>query len=101
MEAIMSICDVKIAISNVLLATDFSEESAQAAECAQRLAENYNAHVHVVNVMDLFPFSLRKDDEEAAARVEQIKATANERMNKFVRSYRLQGKKFDTAFISG
>jgi len=101
MEAIMSICDVKIAISNVLLATDFSEESAQAAECAQSLAENYNAHVHVVNVMDLFPFSLRNDDEEATARVEQIKATANQRMKEFVCSYRLQGEKFDTAFISG
>lgn len=96
----MSICDVKTAISNVLLATDFSKESAQAAECAQSLAENYNAHVHVVNVMDLFPFSLRNDDE-ATARREQIKATAEERMKEFVGSYRLQGKKFDTAVLSG
>src|SRR6476660_9751229 len=100
MEAAMSSCDVKTAISNVVLATDFSEESAQAAECAQSLAENYNAHVHVVNVMDLFPFSLRNDDE-ATARREQIRATAEERMKEFVCSYRLQGKKFDTTFLSG
>lgn len=96
----MSSCDVKTAISNVVLATDFSEESAQAAECAQGLAANYNAHVHVVNVMDLFPFSLRNDNE-ATARREQIKATAEERMKEFVCSYRLQGKQFDTAFLSG
>lgn len=96
----MSSCDVKTAISNVVLATDFSEESAQAAECAQSLAENYNAHVHVVNVMDIFPFPLRNDDE-TAARMEQIKATAEERMNEFVCSYRLQGKKFATAFLTG
>lgn len=96
----MSNCDVKTAISNVVLATDFSEESAQAAECARSLAENYNARVHVVNVMDLFPFSLR-NDAEATARMEQIKATAEERMKEFVCSYRLQGKKFDRALLSG
>ena len=100
MEAIMSNCDTKIAISNVVLATDFGEESAQAAEYARNLAENYNAHVHVVNVMDFFPYSLHKDDE-AAAQIEQIKATAEKRMKEFVGSYWLQGKKFKTAFLSG
>lgn len=96
----MSSCDVKIAISNVVFATDFSEESAQAAECARSLAENYNARIHVVNVMDLFPFSLRNDDE-AVARIEQIKLTTEERMKEFVCSYQLRGKKFDTAFLAG
>jgi nucleotide-binding universal stress UspA family protein len=99
-EAIMTSCAVKIAISNLLLATDFSEESAQAVACAQSLAENYNARVHVVNVMDLFPFSLR-DDEEAAVRIQQIKMAAEERMKEFVCAHRLRGKKFETAFLSG
>lgn len=96
----MNSSQVKIAISNVLLATDFSQESAQAVECAQKLAENYNARIHVVHVMDLFPFSLR-DDDEAAARIAQIKMTAEERMQEFVHSHRAQGKKFDSALLSG
>ncbi|HET9840005.1 MAG TPA: universal stress protein [Candidatus Angelobacter sp.] len=96
----MKSCDAKIAISNVLLATDFSRESAQAVACARSLAENYNARVHVVNVMDLFPFSLR-DDDEATARMEQIKATAEERMKEFTRAHHLHGKEFDSALLSG
>jgi nucleotide-binding universal stress UspA family protein len=99
-EAIMNTCEAKIAISNVLLATDFSTESAQAAACARSLAENYNARVHVVNVMDLFPFSVRHDDE-ATARIEQIRATAEEQMREFARSHYLQGEKFDRALLSG
>jgi nucleotide-binding universal stress UspA family protein len=99
-EAAMNTCEAKIAISNVLLATDFSQESAQAVDCARGLAENYNARVHVVNVMDLFPFSLR-NDEEAATRMEQIKATAEERMKEFTRDHHLHGKKFQSALLSG
>src|SRR5579859_1815392 len=100
LEAPMNTREATIAISNVLLATDFSHESAQAVECARSLAENCNARVHVVNVMDLFPFSLRTD-QEAAARMEQIKATAEERMRAFTSAHYLQGRKFDNALLSG
>src|SRR5690242_2197912 len=96
----MNTCDIKIAISNVILATDFSEESAQAIGCARELCDGYNANVHVIHVMDLFPFSLR-DDGQAQARIEQIKYDAAGRIKEFMRSHHLEGRKFDSHLLSG
>lgn len=90
----------KVAISNVVLAIDFSDESVQAVECARRLCENYKARLHVVHVLDLFPFSLR-DDTESTRKVQEIRRTAEARMKEFVHSLRMNKTDFDTAFLSG
>ena len=90
----------KVAISNVALAVDFSAESAQAVGCARRVYENYKASLHIVNVMDLFPFSLR-DDAEATRAVKEIRRMAEAGMKAFVHRFKLAGTEFDTTFLSG
>jgi nucleotide-binding universal stress UspA family protein len=93
-------CGTIAAISNLLLATDFSGESAQAVECARRISGFYGAKLHIVHVMDLFPFSLRNDDE-ASMRMEQIRSLAGTKMNSFIRDHQLHENNPETALLAG
>ena len=93
-------CDTTIALSNVLLATDFSSESAQAVQCAGGLCDRYDAKLYVVHVLDLFPFSL-STDTAATAGTEQIRHQADAQMQEFVRVHHLERKKFESALIAG
>jgi nucleotide-binding universal stress UspA family protein len=94
------ISNTMTAVSNVLLATDFSDESVQAVDWARGVSEWYGAKLHVAHVMDLFPFSLRTDSE-ANMRIEQIRQTADTQMKAFVRNSHLEGKHFETALLAG
>ena len=96
----MNSCGIVIAISKVLLATDFSEESAQAVDCARKVCNWYGAKLHVAHVMDLFPFSLRTDPE-ASMRMEQIRQSADARMKEFVREQHIETKNAVTALLAG
>jgi hypothetical protein len=79
---VMNRCRTEIDIKNVLLATDFSEESVLAVPCARRVRELNKAKLHVVHMMDLFPFAL-SDAPEAIGNVEQIRRKAEEQMRAF------------------
>jgi nucleotide-binding universal stress UspA family protein len=96
----MTICNARIMISNVLLATDFSAESAQAVQWALRICALYKAKLYAAYVMDVFPFALR-DDATAVARTEQIRQNANAKMKEFVCANHLDGNNFESALISG
>jgi nucleotide-binding universal stress UspA family protein len=93
-------CDTTIALSNVLLATDFSAESAQAVQCAVGLCDRYDAKLYVVHVLDLFPLSL-STEPAAAAGMEQIRHHADAQMKEFVRVHHLERKKLESALIAG
>jgi nucleotide-binding universal stress UspA family protein len=88
------------AISNVLLPTDFSDESAQAVDCARSLCDWYGSKLYVAHVMDLFPFSLRTDPE-ASIKIKRIRQQADAEMKAFVLEHHLTGTISATALLAG
>ncbi len=96
----MARCSTEIAISNVLLATDFSAESAQAVDYARRFCSRQNAKLFVVHVMDVFPFVLSAD-HAAKARIEEIRDNAEAQMKHFVRANNLEQTKIEPHLIEG
>jgi nucleotide-binding universal stress UspA family protein len=89
-----------IAIRNILLPTDFSDESAQAVQYVLALRRHFGANVHVVHVLDTFPFSL-SSDAAAIARTNEVRQTADLKMNEFAQRYSLNGEGFDSMLLSG
>jgi nucleotide-binding universal stress UspA family protein len=96
----MTQCSTEIAISNVLLATDFSTESAQAVDYAKRFCSQQNAKLFVVHVMDVFPYALSAD-RAAKARIAEIRAKAETQMKEFVRANDLEQTKIERHLIEG
>lgn len=96
----MTRCSTEIAISNVLLATDFSAESAQAVDYARRFCSQRNAKLFVVHVMDVFPFAL-SGDRAAQARIAEIRDKAEAQMKEFVRVNDLEQTKIERHLIEG
>ena len=96
----MARCGTEIAISNVLLATDFSAESAQAVDYARRFCGQQNAKLFVVHVMDVFPFAL-SGDRTAQARIAEIRNKAEAQMKEFVRANDLEPTKIEPCLIEG
>lgn len=96
----MARCSTEIAISNVLLATDFSAESAQAVAYARRFCSRQNAKLFVVHVMDVFPFVLSAD-HAAKARIEEIRENAEAQMKHFVRANDLEQTRIEPYLIEG
>lgn len=96
----MTRCSTGTAISKVLLATDFSAESAQAVDCARRLSNQHSAKLFVVHVMDVFPFSLGADSA-TTAKIEEIRQQADTQMKEFVRANYLEDTKVESALIEG
>lgn len=94
----MSGYNTRIALANVLLATDFSAESVQAVPYARGLRDR-NAKLYVVHVMDLFPFAL-SSDSSARARIEHIRQKANAQMQEFVRVH-LDSNKVEPVLLAG
>jgi nucleotide-binding universal stress UspA family protein len=96
----MTRCSTEIAISNVLLATDFSAESAHAVDYARRFCGRQNAKLFVVHVMDVFPFALSAD-HAAKARIGEIRANAEAQMKHFVRANGLEQTRIEPHLIEG
>jgi nucleotide-binding universal stress UspA family protein len=96
----MARCSTEIAISNVLLATDFSAESAQAVDYAIRFCSQQNAKLFVVHVMDVFPFVLSAD-HAAKARIGEIRDNAEAQMKDFVRANDLEQARIEPHLIEG
>ncbi len=96
----MTRCSTGTAVSRVLLATDFSAESAQAVDCARRLSNQHNAKLFVVHVMDVFPYSLSADPA-ATARIEELRRQADAQMKEFVHAHYLEDTRVESALIEG
>jgi len=96
----MTRCSTGTAISKVLLATDFSAESAQAVDCARRLSNQHGAKLFVVHVMDVFPMAL-STDRTALARIEEIRQQAGVQMKEFVHANSLEDTRIESALIEG
>jgi nucleotide-binding universal stress UspA family protein len=96
----MNRCSAEIAISNVLLTTDFSEESVQAIDCARGLCDQYGATLHVVHVRDSFPYALSAD-ADVVARIEEIRQKGKSQMREFVRAHHLNRKRCGSTLIAG
>lgn len=96
----MTRCSTEIAISNVLLATDFSAESIQAVDCAKGLCSQHNAKLFVVHVTDVFPFSLGTDPA-SSARIEELRGQADAQMKEFVHANYLEDTRVESALIEG
>jgi nucleotide-binding universal stress UspA family protein len=96
----MTRCSTEIAISNVLLATDFSAESAHAVDYARRFCGRQNAKLFVVHVMDVFPFALSAD-HAAKARIGEIRDNAEAQMKHFVRANGLEQTRIEPHLIEG
>ena len=96
----MTSCSTEIAISNVLLATDLSVESAQAVDYARQLCSQHNAKTFAVHVMDVFPYALSAD-RTAKARITEIRERAEAQMKEFVRANDLEQTTIDSHLIEG
>ena len=96
----MTRCSTELAISNVLLATDFSVESAQAVEYARRFCSQQHAKLFVVHVMDVFPYALSAD-RAAKTRIVEIREKAEAQMKEFVRANDLEQTKIEPHLIEG
>lgn len=90
----------EFSIRNILLPTNFSSESAQAIEYVRSLQAFYDANVHVVHVLDLFPFYLASD-VTAAARMKEIQTAGNAQMQRFMEMHNLNRPKFSFTLLSG
>src|SRR6185437_6942492 len=95
----MSTC-TRIGIQRILLPTDFSDESVQAAEFVRKLQRHFKATVHVVHVLDLFPFSL-SSDPAAIANIDAITQSAREQMQDFTEAHGLKGESFKPGLLNG
>ena len=95
----MSIC-TGISFRNILLPTDFSDESLQAITGVCGMQRHYGANVYVVHVLDLFPFSL-SSEPSAVAKMESIRRTGRAQLREFVQRHGLDGKKFEWVLLSG
>ena len=89
-----------ISIRNLLLPTDFSDESAQAIPCAQGLQRRYSASVYVAHVLDLFPFSY-SSEPAAEAKVEEIRRIGSERLQQFMQTNQLKTDNFKPVLLAG
>ena len=94
------IASAVISIRNLMLPTDFSDEAAQAVACAQGLQRRYGAHVYVVHVLDLLPFSL-SSEPAAVAKTEEIRRAGTARLRQFIQTNQLDGEKFESVLLSG
>lgn len=96
----MTRCSTEVAISNVLLATDFSIESAQAVDYARRFCDHQNTKLFVVHVMDVFPYALSAD-LAAKTKIAEIRNKAEEQMKEFLRAHGLEQTKIESHVIEG
>jgi nucleotide-binding universal stress UspA family protein len=96
----MTRCSTEVAISNVLLATDFSIESAQAVDYARRFCDQQNTRLFVVHVMDVFPYALSAD-LAAKAKIAEIREKAEKQMKEFLRVHGLEQIKIEPHVIEG
>lgn len=96
----MTRCSTEIAISNVLLATDFSVESAQAVDYARQFCSQQNAKLFVVHVMDVFPYALSAE-RAAKPKIAEIRKKAEAQMKEFVRTHDLEQTKIEPHLIEG
>lgn len=87
-------------ISNVLFATDFSEESSHAISYVRSLYDGYHARIFVVHVADLFPYSL-SSEPAALEKAALIRSQAEARLRDFMLLHRFERKHFEPVVLSG
>lgn len=80
--------------------TDFSGESVQALKFVRRLQGHYNAKVHVVHVLDLFPFSLGSDPASLAS-TKEITSEGSRRLQEFIEAHGLREEPFKPVLMTG
>jgi universal stress protein A len=80
-------------IKNILLPTDFSKISLTAAEYAVELAKEYNAKLHVLNVLEKIPpiLAVRSLDVSREKIIESIDADAKAQLDDCVKKIRKFG----------
>src|SRR6185369_7149869 len=89
-----------IGIRNILFPTDFSDESVQALKFVQKLQSHYNARVHVVHVLDMFPFSLGSDPA-SLTKTKEITGEGSRRLQAFMEAHDLKKMLFKPALLTG
>ena len=95
----MSTC-TSIGIRNILFPTDFSDESIHALKFVRRLQSHYKANVHVVHVLDLFPFSLGSDPA-SLAKTKEITSAGSRRLQEFLEAHGLKEEPFKPVVVTG
>jgi universal stress protein A len=80
-------------VKNILLPTDFSKFSLTAAEYAVELAKEYNAKLHVLNVLEKTPpiLAIRSLDLSREKIIESIDADANAQLDECVKKVKKLG----------
>jgi nucleotide-binding universal stress UspA family protein len=96
----MEFCRTHVALRNVLFATDFSKESAQAVNALRSLCTGYGVRLYVAHVADVFPFPIA-DNPSARERVAGICKDAETRLRDFMRSLGFDGSDFEAAILAG
>ena len=95
----MSTC-TSIGIRNILFPTDFSDESIHALKFVRKLQNHYKANVHVVHVLDLFPFSLGSDPA-SLAKTKEITSAGSRRLQEFLETHGLKEESFKPVLVTG
>lgn len=95
-----TVAATKIGLRRVLYATDFSDESAQAASCIRALQQWYQVEVSVAHVVDVFPFSLNPSNADAA-RIAGIREEGRAQLQNFMQTHGLAEQKFTPVVLSG
>ena len=96
----MKAASTQIALKNLLFATDFSAESAQAIGYARALCHAYQARVHLAHVVDLFPYSL-SDTSRAAVNRANLLDQGAAGLRDFALTHRLDSRHFEPVILTG
>lgn len=80
-------------VKNILLPTDFSKISLTAAEYAVELASQYNAKLHVLNVLEKTPpiLAIRSLDLSREKIIESIENDANKQLEECIKKIKKLG----------
>lgn len=80
-------------IKNILLPTDFSKTSLTASEYAVNLANQYDANLHILHVLEKTPpiLAIRSLDLSREKIIESIDADAQSRLNECIKKIKKNG----------
>src|SRR5579864_628201 len=82
-------------LSNILFATDLSEQSAHAIAWLRWLCGHYRSTAYVLYVLDLLPIDL------SAEEIARARSSAERRFNRFILKHRLKQKPFTSVLAIG
>ena len=90
----------RVAIDNVMFATDFSPATDSAFSYALRIAERYQARLYVVHVINLESFDLL-ESESARALIKEAHNVADRKMSQLLDPLRLQRERYEAIVAEG